>query len=504
MHPVEAYQKLKTHCLETAYLESTAALLHWDQRICIPPAGHGHRAEQVAILSRMIHARCRDPLVGETLAVVEGSDLIEDPLCPEAVNTREWRRAYDRAVKIPDRLAEDMARATSNAESCWERARPENDWDAFKPHLETILALKKEEAEAVGYEAEPYDALLDTFEPGATTASLEPVFARLREAATTLLDRLKGSPRWEKEEQLLSRLDDTSAQEDLAADLIRCLGFEESRGRLDVSAHPFTSSMGPDDVRITARYGPDKFGDALYGAAHEAGHALYEMGLSGQHWGSPMGEAVSLGIHESQSRMWENMVCRSPGFWRFFMARTRLRFPTALKTISPEEMYVAVNRVRPGLIRIESDELTYNLHILLRFELELALLRGDLAVEDLPTAWNEKMCDYLGITPPDVAQGVMQDVHWSAGLIGYFPTYTLGNLYAAQFFQVARKEIGDVDEQFGRGDFQPLLGWLRRNIHGRGMQLRSKDLVVEVTGEALDPEKLIRYLETKYTALYGV
>ncbi len=502
MRPREAYEWLLTHHKESAYLGSVRALLAWDQRTQIPPKGHAHRAQQVALLAKLLHQRATDPRIGEMLDAVEGSELTRDPTAPEAVNIREWRRAYEKARKIPERLAVELARATAEAESAWEAARPHNDWTAFKPHLEKVLELTREVAESLGYEREPYDALLDGYEPGETAARLEPIFARLREALVDLLGRIQNAPR-RPDTSVLHRHYPRAAQEAFAKAVAARIGYDFEAGRLDPTAHPFAIAIGPGDVRITTRYDENYFSGAFFGTIHEAGHAMYEQGLPAEHWGTPMGESVSLGVHESQSRMWENMVGRSLGFWRYFFPEARRHFE-ALKDVDLEAFHFAVNAVEPSLIRVEADEVTYNLHILLRFELELALLRGTLEVADLPEAWNEKMRAYLGLTPPDYRDGVMQDVHWSAGLIGYFPTYTLGNLYAAQFFAKAQEELGDLEAMFARGEFAPLLEWLREKIHRQGMRYHPRDLVREVTGEEVSPEPLIRYLNAKFGALYGV
>jgi len=502
MDVTEAYQRLVSHSKETAYLGSAIAVLHWDQRTQIPPKGHAHRVGQLAILAKMRHKMVTDPIIGEMLAVVEGSELTHDPFSIEAVNIREWRRSYDRAVKISEELAVALARASAEGQSAWEKARPKNEWGLFKPYLERIVFLKREQAEALGYEQEPYDALLDDYERGETARSLEPIFARLRPALVDLLERIKGSAR--VPDLSLQRMRFSIAdQESFAKAIAIRIGYDMDAGRLDVSAHPFTTGIGPGDVRITTRYKESSFSEAFFSVIHEAGHALYHQGLPLEHWGTPFCRPISLGINESQSRMWENMVARSAAFWRRFYPEAQAKF-AALHNVPFESFLLSVNEVTPSLIRTEADEVTYNLHVLLRFELEVALVRGDLQVDDLPAAWNEKMRAYLGLTPPDHSSGVMQDVHWSSGSIGYFPTYTLGNLNAAQFFAKAEEEISDLEDQISRGEFSELLGWLRRNIHSQGSRYLPRDLIRHVTGEALDPKYLIDYLSTKYGELYGV
>jgi carboxypeptidase Taq len=502
MNSSEAYEQLSNHSKETAYLGSAIGLLHWDQRTQIPPEGHAHRVNVLSYLAKVRHQMVTDPRIGEWLAVVEGSELTAVAVSIPAVNIREWRRSYDRATKISEKLAVEIARATAEGQSVWEKARPRNDWMAFAPYLERIVSLKREEAEALGYEDEPYNALLDAYEQGETVKGLRPVFDRLTPALVRLLERIKDSSKRPRV-ALQERRFPLPEQESFAIEMARRIGYDFQKGRLDVSAHPFTTGIGPGDVRITSRYSENDFGEAFFAVIHEAGHGIYHQGLPLEHWGSPFCRPISLGVNESQSRMWENLVARSWSFWRHFYSEAQERF-TSLSDISLEDFYFSMNQVSPSLIRTEADEVTYNLHILLRFELEVLLTRGDLDVKDLPSAWNEKMEAYLGLTPPDYAQGVMQDVHWSSGSIGYFPTYTLGNLYSAQFFAQAEREHGSLDEQIGRGEFTPLREWLRAKIHSQGSRHLPKDLVKEVSGENMNPKHLIEYLERKYGDLYGL
>ncbi len=501
MTPEAAYRWLAEHSRETAYLKSVSHLLGWDQRTYIPPRGHPHRHNQFAMLAKWIHARITDPRVGEALARVEGSELVQDPGAVAAVNVREWRRDYDRATKIPQDLAVALAKATAEGETAWERTRPDNDWETFKPFLVTVVALKREKAQALGYAAEPYDALLDGYEPGETAGGLAPLLDELREALIRILDAVQASPR-RPQSEVVRRQFPVADQERFARLAAESLGYDFAGGRLDRTAHPFSVDIGPGDVRITTRFDEHNFRQAFFGTLHETGHALYDQGLPPDHWGTPRGDTVSLGIHESQSRLWENFVGRSLSFWRFFYPRAQQIFP-ALDGLPLEVFHFAINDVKSSLIRTEADEVTYNLHILLRFELERALMNGDLQVEDLPGAWNDKMRAFLGLTPPGPGQGVMQDIHWSAGLFGYFPTYTLGNLYAAQFFAKAAADLGPLEERFAAGDFAPLLTWLRERIHSQGNRLWARPLVKEVTGEELTPRYLVRYLRQKFGALYG-
>ncbi|MGB6066545.1 MAG: carboxypeptidase M32 [Desulfomonilaceae bacterium] len=501
MNSSEAYEQLSGHSKEFAYLGSTIALLHWDQRTQIPAEGHAHRVDVLSYFAKTRHRMVTDPRIGEWLAILEGSDLAEDPLSVSAVNIREWRRAYDRATKIPERLAIEIARATAEGQSVWEKARPRNDWPTFMPYLDRIVSLEREAAQAFGYEDEPYDALLEGYEQGETVKNLRPIFSRLTQALVSLLERIKGAAG--PVGDMHGRSFPIADQRAFAIEVAKQIGYDFRGGRLDISAHPFTTGIGPGDVRITTRYSENDLSEAFFSVVHEAGHAIYHQGLPLEHWGTPFCRPISLGVNESQSRMWENLVARSLPFWEHFYPQAQARF-ASLKDVRIKDFFFLVNEVVPSLIRTEADEVTYNLHILLRFELEVLLSRGDLDVKDLPSAWNEKMEAYFGLTPPDYALGVMQDVHWSSGSIGYFPTYTLGNLYSAQFFAQAEHDLGNLNDQMARGEFTQLREWLRDKIHSQGSRYLPKDLVKTVTGEGLNPGCLIDYLERKYKAVYGM
>ncbi|MEM5789406.1 MAG: carboxypeptidase M32 [Syntrophobacteraceae bacterium] len=495
-----AYNRLEEHYRESALYESMMHLLGWDQRTCLPQMGNSHRSNQVAALTGLLYRRNIDPLIGEMLERLEGSDLVADPLSTEAVNIREWRRSYDRVRRVPEKLAVEIARTSSESELAWQTARPGNDWEGFLPHLQRIIALKREEAALLSREGEIYNALIQDFEPGEDAGSIEKIFGRLSAALIELLDRIRGSSR-KPEPAVLFGNAPVSVQNELITHIIQAVGYNLAAGRLDRSAHPFSSTIGPGDVRITTRYNESSFAYALFSSLHETGHALYEQGLPSENWGSPRGTAVSMAIHESQSLMWENMVGRSAGFWKHFLPTARKHFPF-LNSVPFDNFILAVNEVSAGLIRTEADEVTYNLHIILRFELERALISGQMDAGDLPEAWNEKMQRYLGITPPDHTSGVMQDVHWSGGSIGYFPSYALGNIYAAQFYDKAARDLGDPEHTFASGDFSSFLGWFREKIHSEGSRYLPRSLVKAATGEELDPKYLIGYLNRKYGELY--
>ncbi|HTL31330.1 MAG TPA: carboxypeptidase M32 [Tepidisphaeraceae bacterium] len=499
-----AYENLIRETRETATLNSVAWLLGWDERTYMPPAGAEHRASQSSLIARMVHERASAPQIGEWLSAIEGSDLVRDPHSDAGANVREHRRHYDRATKIPATLVEEMSKTEVLAQQVWTEARKESDFAKFSPWLKKIVDLKKQEAKCVGYKEHLYDALLDPYEPDETTSNLRRVFDGLRAPLVDLIGRIASSGK-KAPVELLERKYPAKLQEQLSLMGAKAIGFDFSAGRLDVSVHPFCSGHGPGDTRITTRYDENYFGDAFFGVLHETGHALYDQGLPmREHFGEPIADSISLGIHESQSRMWENLVGRSKSFWQHFLPKAKEIFGDTMRDVTLDGWHFAINDVRPSFIRVEADEATYNLHILLRFELEQAMLTDDLKIDDLPSAWNERMQKYLGITPPSDAKGCLQDIHWSGGSIGYFPTYTLGNLYAAQFFEQVRKDVGDLDAQFARGDFASLLGWLREKIHRHGKRYSARDLVNRVTGNDLSAKPLLDHLNRKASELYGV
>jgi carboxypeptidase Taq len=497
-----AYESLCSHTRETAKLASIMGLLEWDERTKMPPAGGDYRAEQISYLAGEIHKRQTNPAVGEWLAALADSPLAADRHSESGTVIRQLQREYDKKTKLPQALVEELSRTAVLGQQMWVEARKADDFAKFRPLLEKTIELKRHEAAALGYKVTPYDALLDDYEPGATTAEVGPALAGLRDALTPLVEQIVGSSR-QPDGELLKREFPIDAQEAFGKAASAAIGFDYAAGRLDVTDHPFCAGAGPRDQRITTRYNLYDFGDAFFSILHEAGHGLYEQGLPADQFGLPTGEAVSLGIHESQSRMWENQVGRSRAFWEHFLPQAQQKF-ASLKGASLDTFYGAINEVRPSLIRVDADEVTYNLHILIRFELERAMIENDLQAADLPAAWNEKYQRYLGITPPNDADGALQDVHWSAGLFGYFPTYSLGNLYAGQFFAQASKELGDLPGTFRRGEFRPLLDWLRQKIHAHGQRWSAGELALNVTGQPLSHAPWIDQMRSKYGELYGL
>ncbi len=498
-----AYDELIRRTRQESLLSSIHEVLGWDELTYLPRAGVVHRGEQMALLAGLLHQQGTDPFLGELLDIVECSELVRDPLSAEAVNVREIRRVFRRQTRLPRTLVEEIARVTSLAQQEWEIARKGNDYQRFEPWLDRVVALKRQEAEALGYETIAYDALLEEYEPGATSAEIASLFDVLRDELVPLVNALTYARR-RPDVSLLQRDYPFEKQRAFAESAATALGFDFQRGRLDTATHPFCSSVGPDDCRITTRYNPTNFNDCFFAVLHEVGHGLYEQGLDRAHHGTPMGEAVSLGVHESQSRLWENFVGRSGAFWEHFFPLARQIFPAALADVSLEAFHFAVNNVEATPIRVTADEVTYNLHILLRFDLERALIAGDLRAADLPTAWNEAYRHTLGITPRDDAEGCLQDGHWASGLIGYFPTYTVGNLFAAQLFERANADLGDQSPAFARGRFDGLLGWLRERIHRHGCRYPAARLIEQASGSPPDPSFFVQALRRKYLPLYGL
>lgn len=501
--PAETYELLCQDARETALLASVEALLGWDERTIMPPAAGEYRAEQITYLAGLVHRRQTDPRIGEWLDELSGSPLAADPASDTGATIRELRRQYDRKVKLPQLLVEELTRTAVLGQQVWQTARQDSDFAVFAPLLKRTIELKRRQAEALGYAGHPYDALLEDYEPGESTAEVARVLADLRRELVPLVAAIRDSDRVPGE-HILNRAYPVELQESFGRAAAAQIGFDFQRGRLDISAHPFCSEMGPYDCRITTRYDPQHFSGSFFGILHEAGHGLYDQGLRTDQYGLPLGRAVSLGIHESQSRMWENLVGRSRPFWEHFFPQARQVFVDALHDVTLDDFYFAINTVRPSLIRVEADEATYNLHILIRFELEQALLDDELEVADLPGAWNDRYQQYLGITPSNDAEGVLQDIHWSAGLVGYFPTYSLGNMHAAQLFAKAEADLGPLGPAFARGEFQPLREWLLTNIHEQGQRYTAAGLIRRISGKPLSHRPLLEHLRNKLGPLYGL
>jgi len=498
MNSQQAYDELVQRSRERWTIGSIRGLVNWDQQVNMPPKGVAHRAEMLSYLAQDIHRKTTDPRVGELLAGAEQGQWTP----AQAANLREWRREYDQATRIPESLVRHRAELTTKANAVWQEARANNDFPLFAPHLSELVTLSREIADHLGWQAERYDALLDQYEPDLTTAQCETFFDGLRKSVVPLLERIIASPVQADRGLFRGALFPVAGQRDLGRYITRSLGFDYEAGRLDDSTHPFTNGFCIGDVRLTTRYDLRWPFQSLMGTIHEAGHGMYDQGLAPEHEGTPLGDSVSLGIHESQSRFFENNIGRSQAFWLYFFPHFRQTFLGLVDHVGFDDLYLLLNDVRPSLIRVEADEVTYNLHIMARFEIERDLFRGDLQAADLPAAWNARYQAYLGITPPTDRKGVLQDIHWSWAYFGYFPTYALGTVYAAQLEAALRRDVPDLDEQMIAGEFSAPLRWMRDHVHRLGMRYRPADLIEHATGKPPSIDDYLSYLTRKYSMLY--
>lgn len=499
----QQYNKLIDELKRISLLGSCASVLGWDRETYMPSGGAELRANQLSLLAGLKHEWATSSEVGELLEELSDADLGESD-SPQSVNVREAKRDYDRDKKLPQRLVEELSRVSTLSQHAWSEAKDSNDFSSFEPWLKQIINLKREQAACLKQDQGTlYDALLDLYEPGITTQQIQKTFTTLREELVPLVSKIADA-KVKPDQSIVTRSFAVDGQRQFSKQMAREIGFDFQRGRIDVSAHPFCSGFGSGDCRLTTRYDENFFNMAFFGTLHEAGHGIYEQGLDTQHAGTPMGSSVSLGIHESQSRMWENLVGRSASFWKHSFPEAQKYFPKALQGVSQKQFYGAINVAEPTMIRVEADEVTYNLHIMLRFELEQRMISGELEADQIPDAWNETFKQYLGITPVDDAHGCLQDVHWAAGYIGYFPTYAMGNIYASQFFEAAGEQLGNLDEMFARGEFEPLKQWLNTNIHQRGQQYSAAELVEVVTGNKFSAEPLVAHLKKKFGTLYQI
>jgi carboxypeptidase Taq len=495
-------QRLKDILGEVADLNRAAAVLAWDQETYMPPGGIANRADQLTTLRRLAHIGFTTEEVGGLLEELDGEfgGLPFDS--DDASLVRVTRRDYEQARKLPADLVAEIAHAGSTARPVWQKARQDADFQLFAPYLEKNVELNRRVADALGYAERPYDALLDRTEPGLTADQLESIFAELKKAIVPLVSDV-ARQKEVVDDSVLYRGFDPDLQIKYALQVVTKLGYDVERGRQDISAHPFTTSFGPGDVRITTRVSGDFFNECLFGSIHEAGHGMYNQGIGQNLDRTPLWGGASPGVHESQSRLWENMVGRSAAFWRHFYPSLRNTFSGPLTGVDAEGFFEAVNKSYPSLIRVEADEVTYNLHILLRFELENELLEGSLKVRELPEAWNARVKSYLGIEVPNDREGVLQDIHWSGVSFATFPGYTLGNLMAAQLMEKVRTEVSDLDGHLERGEFEVLLNWLRVNVYQHGRKFTPNELMERVTGKVLTPGPWIAYVRQKFGALYG-
>ncbi|MDR0401305.1 MAG: carboxypeptidase M32 [Treponema sp.] len=510
MKSSEALEKLHRIDREYRYLEKALAVLQWDEETCLPPKGVGERAEQLALLQGLAHQRLVSPETGRLLD--ELGSTSENPRGDESLPPLErdflrvLRRSYDREIKLPEDFVRAAARAEGLSQAAWAQARRADDFSAFLPHLSVMIENARKRARYWGYsdagggKGSLYDGLLDIYEPGLGAAEIDEIFGPLQERLSAVLKRI-GPP---EDYPFLNQDYDIETQVRFNGCLMDYLGFDRSRGRLDTSAHPFTTSLGSDDVRITTRYFPGNFLSSIFSVIHESGHAFYEMGFPPELRGSCLADGASMAIHESQSRLWENVIGRSRPFWEGLFPVLRRHFPAQLGTLQADVFYRALNQCRPSLIRVDADEISYALHIILRFELEKQLIAGELPPEDLPRRWREYSRRYLDMESPTDADGVLQDVHWSMGAFGYFPSYALGNLYSLQFWARMKKDLPDLESSLAAGDFQPVFSWLSEHVYSWGCRLSPPELLHEAVGEKLSPHPFLDYIEAKYGELYGL
>ncbi len=478
---------------ELSDLQATGALLGWDQQTMMPPAGAQARGDVMATLTTIAHERQTAPELGALLDAAQPADDTERSI------VRVARRDRDKACRVPAELAAEMELAGSRAQEPWAQARATNDFERFRPFLETNLELRRRYVDCFDEAEHPYDVLLDDFEPGLTTARVREVFAELRAGLVPLVADIAAA----LPAPVLPGPFSVAAQQELALELARAFGYDDAAWRMDLAVHPFAQSLSPQDIRVTARYKEEDL-QGLFAVMHEVGHGLYEHQISPALARTTLGTGVSLGIHESQSRLWENQVGRSEPFWRHWGPKLRAAFPDGLGDVDDRDLLRGINVVEPGLIRVDADEVTYCLHVILRFEIEVALIEGSLAVADLPAAWNAGMRDLLGIDVPDDTRGCLQDIHWSFGELGYFPTYAIGTIVSAQLWEALGRAVPDLEEQVAAGEYGAIREWLREHVHAPGRTVEPTDLLRRATGEELDPAPLLAQLNAKYRALYGI
>jgi carboxypeptidase Taq len=493
---------LKEKLQEIADLRAASAVLGWDQLVNMPDGAAEDRGEQIATIENILHTKATSDEIGKLLDDLKeyGSQMDSDS--DEARLIKVAKRNYDKETKVPSKFVIAFARETTIGQSVWEKAKNTSDFSLFQPNLERLVELRREYADFFKPWDHVYDPLLDDFEPGMKTADVQDIFNSLRSDQVALIKAISEKEKVDRSFLFLKYPE--KGQWDFGEEVITQFGYDWNHGRQDKSAHPFTTSFGVHDVRITTRVKEDYLPTAMFGTFHECGHALYELGVSQNLNRTPLADGASMAVHESQSRMWENIIGRSKEFWARYYTRLQEYFPSQLGNVSMENFYRGINAVEPSLIRVEADEATYNLHIMLRMELEIALMEGSLSAKDAPEAWNTKFEEYLGIVPANDAEGVLQDVHWSFGGFGYFPTYALGNLVSAQLWEKMSEEIKDIDGKVAAADFAPILSWLRENVHQHGAKFEPQELVQKVTGSKITPEPFIRYLKKKFGVIYNL
>lgn len=497
------FETFKAYLAEITDLSKAQAVLGWDQRTMMPPLGAPARAEQLASLARVIYEKATSDTLGRMLDDLQPYEESLPYESDEASLIRVTRRDYEKMRRVPADLRVEMTRSSSLASQAWIDARQKSDFQLFLPHLEKAVELKKRYIDCFVPFEQAYDVLLDDYEPGMKTSQVQAIFETLKTGLVPLIRAIGQSPELVSDACLHGSYP-VERQRAFILTILERFGFSSQAWRLDPTVHPFAGGSSPDDIRITTRYYPDFINPALFGSMHECGHGLYENGVSRSLYRTPLARGVSLGMHESQSRMWENLVGRSRPFWRFFYPSLQETFPEQLGQVDLETFYRAINIIQPSLIRVEADEATYNLHIILRFELEQALFNGELALRDLPEAWNARMKEYLGVDVPNDAKGVLQDIHWSSGQFGYFPTYSLGNIIACQIWEKALEAMPDLYDQFERGEFAALREWLRDHLHALGRKLTPAETLQKVAGGPISVEPYLRYLTGKARDIYKI
>ena len=492
------YEQYQSLAQKAADLNNAAAVLGWDQETYMPAKSAPFRGRQLATLASQAHEILTADSYGNLLKELS---LQHDLTDVQQQNVRLSLEDYEKSRKLPSSFVEALTQASSNCFNAWVKARQQNDFKSYAPELDKMIALVRQQADLYGYEHHPYDALMDDYEKGASVTLLDKVFGQVKTELPKLLQQIAAAP--QVADSFFRQHFPKDKQFAFSMSVLNAMGYDMEAGRQDYSEHPFTTSFSPTDVRVTTRVDEHDFASMLWSSIHEGGHALYEQGLPDTQYGMPLGAAASLSIHESQSRLWENCVGRSLPFWKHFYPQLQQQFPQQLNNTSLQQFYAGMNKVQPSLIRTEADEVTYHFHVMIRYEVEKALLEQTIQTNDLPAFWGEQYQQYLGVIPPNDKVGVLQDVHWSHGSFGYFPTYSLGSFYAAQFFNQAHKELPGLQGQIEQGQFDDLLHWLRNNIHHYGRRYRSEELCKKITGEGLNMDAFLQYAQQKYAGIYG-
>ncbi|MBS1586181.1 MAG: carboxypeptidase M32 [Bacteroidetes bacterium] len=495
----ELYTSYKDVTQKAADLQFAAAVLGWDQEVYMPPKGFEMRGRQLATLASQAHEMLTAESYGKLLTQLRESAGLDET---EQHNVRLSLEDYEKNRKLPISFVEQLTQQTSNSYNAWLQARKDNKYSTYTAELAKMIDLKRKQADYFGYQNHPYDALLDEYEKGATVAMLDPIFKNVKEQLPPFLTQIANAQ--QVDDSFFNGQYPKQQQWDFSIDVLKKMGYDFEAGRQDYSEHPFTTSFSSEDVRITTRVDEHNYASMLWSSIHEGGHALYEQGLPSGEYGLPLGSAASLAVHESQSRLWENCVGRSLGFWKYFYPHLQQYFPQQLGKVPLDTFYKGMNKVEPSLIRTEADEVTYHFHVLIRYEIEKQLIAGTLQAAELDQVWNEHYKQYLGVSSPDAKQGVLQDVHWSHGMFGYFPTYSLGSFYAAQFFEQAVKDMPGLPAEIEQGQFSMLLDWLRGHVHVHGRRYTSEELCKRITGRGLDLGSFMNYIKAKYSIVYGL